>query len=397
MSEAEKLGFSYGDPSWANLGQGAPETGELPGEPERVARIDVDSATHEYAPVGGYFPLRQAVADLYNARYRRGMKSQYSAANVAISGGGRAGLSRLGASLGPIHLGHVLPDYTAYEELLHVFNGFVPIPIPVGREHGFRLTPDRLRDWVIGVGLGGLLISNPCNPTGHVYRGADLSAFVGLARELNFVLITDEFYSHYVYEGAEGETVSVAAFVEDVDRDPVVLVDGLTKNWRYPGWRLSWTLGPRRVIERVISAGSFLDGGPAHPIQRAAVAMVQQENADREAVAIQRVFKGKRDHMVRELRTMGFEVPSEPSGAFYCFACLDKLPEPLRAGSDLFRAALKHKVITVPGVFFDVDPGQRRGHIPSRLSGWTRLSFGPELASVERGLAGLRRTLRDAG
>jgi aspartate/methionine/tyrosine aminotransferase len=38
---------------------------------------------------------------------------------------------------------------------------------------------------------------------------------------------------------------SAARYVEDVDRDPVVLFDGLTKNWRYPGWRITWTVGPK--------------------------------------------------------------------------------------------------------------------------------------------------------
>jgi hypothetical protein len=33
------------------------------------------------------------------------------------------------AAIAPIHLGHFLPDYTAYEELLDVFRRFLPIPI----------------------------------------------------------------------------------------------------------------------------------------------------------------------------------------------------------------------------------------------------------------------------
>lgn len=37
---------------------------------------------------------------------------------------------------------------------------------------------------------------------------------------------------------ADGDgLVSAARYVDDVDADPVVLFDGLTKNWRYPGWR----------------------------------------------------------------------------------------------------------------------------------------------------------------
>ena len=40
------------------------------------------------------------------------------------------------------------------------------------------------------------------------------------------------------------------------------LVDGLTKNHRYPGWRLSWTVGPRHCIDMINRAASALDGGP---------------------------------------------------------------------------------------------------------------------------------------
>ena len=44
-------------------------------------------------------------------------------------------------------------------------------------------------------------------------------------------------------------------------------------------------------------------------------------------------------------------------------------------------------------VFFDIDPGNRRGHIASRLAGFVRLSFGPERGQLERGLARLRELI----
>ena len=56
-----------------------------------------------------------------------------------------------------------------------------------------------------------------------------------------------------------------ARYVDDVDEDPVVIMDGLTKNWRYPGWRTTWVVGPRSVIDAVTSSGSFLDGGGSRP------------------------------------------------------------------------------------------------------------------------------------
>ncbi len=386
MTEAAGLGFRYGHPEWANLGQGAPETGPLPGSIPRLRAIELDDASHEYAPVGGLWELREAVAELYNHRYRRGMASRYSAENVAIAAGGRISLTRLATSLGNVHLGHLLPDYTAYEELLEVFRAFVPIPIVLREEDGFRLAPERLREAIVGGGLGAMLLSNPANPTGHRIAGEELRSWVRMAREYGCALILDEFYAHYVYGEAEGASASASAFVEDVERDPVVIVDGLTKNWRYPGLRLSWTVGPREVIERVASAGSFLDGGPPHALQRAVIPLLEPARAHQEAVAIQRAFAAKRGLMLERLAAMGIAVPCPPEGAFYCFADLSGLPEPLSGGMGFFRAALESKVICVPGEFFDVDPGKRRSHIPSRLRSFVRLSFGPSYGEVEAGL-----------
>ena len=78
----------------------------------------------------------------------------------------------------------------------------------------------------------------------------------------------------------------------------------------------------------------------------------------------------------------GLRLPTEPEGSFYCFADLSDLPPPLNDGMAFFRKALEHKVICVPGVFFDVDPGRRRSHIPSRLRRFVRLSFGPDMETM---------------
>ncbi len=144
-TEAQKRGFDPADPDWCNLGQGQPETGDLPGAPPRVEAVAVDPADQEYAPVAGLWELREAIAAHYNRTYRRGLPSQYSAENVCVSGGGRASLTRAAASLGLINLGHFLPDYTAYEELLDIFKAFTAIPILLDPERGYAFGPDALK------------------------------------------------------------------------------------------------------------------------------------------------------------------------------------------------------------------------------------------------------------
>lgn len=383
-TEAQKRGFGR-EPGWCNLGQGQPEVGPLAGAPDRLTDVHIDEDDLEYAPVPGLDELREAVADHYNRLYRRGHGSRYSAENVCISAGGRAGLTRAAAALGHINLGHFLPDYTAYEELLEVFRLFNPIPILLERDRDYSFTEADLRREILGRGMSAILMSNPCNPTGKLVGGEDLAAWVHTARELDCTLLMDEFYSHYVWDETPGElpTESAARYVEDVDRDPVVLFDGLTKNWRYPGFRVAWTVGPKDVIDAISSAGSFLDGGANRPLQRAAIGLLAPNHVEAEVAAISRHFRAKREFMIERLQRLGVQLDLQPGGTFYVWGRLTDLPPGLNRAMDLFWAALDDKVITVPGQFFDVNPGKRRGGRHSRFEDYTRFSFGPPLAVLE--------------
>ena len=387
-TEANKHGFSANDPDWCNLGQGQPETGELPGAPARVHQVGIAVDDQEYAPVAGLWELRAAVAELYNRLYRRGLPSQYAPENVCISGGGRTALTRAAASLGHVNLGHFLPDYTAYEELLDIFKAFTAIPILLEGDRGYAFSADDLRREILGRGLSALLLSNPCNPTGKLVDGDELERWVATARELDCALLLDEFYSHYVYRTKPGAlpVASAARYVADVDRDPVLIFDGLTKNWRYPGWRVTWAVGPRSVVDALASAGSFLDGGGSKPLQRAAIPLLAEDHVVKETRAIQDVFRKKRDRMLAGLEQLGVRFDRVPDGTFYAWGNVADLPPPLDEGMGFFRAALAHKVITVPGEFFDVNPGKRRRGHGSRFASYVRFSFGPPAATIDRAL-----------
>jgi len=395
-TEANRLGFASDPASWCNLGQGMPETGPLPGGPPRVDSVDVRVEDYEYAPVAGLWELREAIADLYNRLYRRGLPSKYSAENVAVSGGGRTALTRAAASLGQINLGHFLPDYTAYEELLDIFRLFSPIPIALEAERGYAFSVGDLRREILGRGLSAILLSNPCNPTGRHVRGEELHAWCNTATELDCSLLLDEFYSRFVYGlGGDAPMESAARYVENVDRDPVVIFDGLTKNWRYPSWRVTWTVAPKHIIESITSAGSFLDGGGSRPMQRAAIPLMDVDLVRSETAAIQRTFARKRDIMMAGLKKIGVTLDLEPEGTFYVWGCIADLPEGINEGHGFFRAALERKVITVPGEFFDVNPGKRRAGRASRFRHHVRFSFGPPEESLVKALERLEQMVRD--
>jgi N-succinyldiaminopimelate aminotransferase len=211
---------------------------------------------------------------------------------------------------------------------------------------------------------------------------------VELSRELDCALLIDEFYSHYIWKGRPGRLPmeSAARYVSDVNRDPVVIMDGFTKNWRYPGWRVSWTLGPRQVIEAVASAGSFLDGGGSRPLQRAALPLLEESHAVAETMAIHNAFREKRDKLHSRLGRLGVRTDREPDGTFYVWGNVAGLPPPLNEGMGFFRTALESKVIVVPGEFFDVNPGKRRSQRAARFRSYVRFSFGPSMETLDLAL-----------
>ena len=385
-NEAHRAGYREGDVDWCNLGQGQPETGALDGGPERIESLEVHPDTYDYAPVAGLWELRAAVADFYNRRFRKGQRSQYTAENVAICGGGRLALARASIALGEINLGHFLPDYTAYEELLGVFRLFSSIPILLDRSEGYYFSVDALRQEILGRGLSALLLSNPCNPTGKTIAGSELEEWVATARSLDCAMLFDEFYSHYLWTKPDGHDLSIlsaAQYVEDVDKDPILIFDGLTKNWRYPGLRVSWTLGPKPVIDAIASAGSFLDGGGSRPAQQAAIPLLEDSVTDQETAAIRQTFVTKKDFLVKRLQELGVVIDREPEGTFYVWGSVENFPPAIQQAMDFFSACLNEKVVTVPGPFFDINPGKRRQGRESRFKSHMRFSFGPRLEVLE--------------
>jgi aspartate/methionine/tyrosine aminotransferase len=397
-TEAMRRGFSPNNPDWFNLGQGQPETGELLGAPERIHNIHVHVDDQEYAPTAGLWELREAIASLYNQLYRRGLSSKYSAENICVAGGGRTLLTRAAASLGPINLGHFLPDYTAYEELLDTFKTFTSIPILLEGERGYNFSSNDLLKEIQGRGLSALLFSNPCNPTGKLVEGDELAKWVEIGRSMDCALLIDEFYSHYIYRNKPGSLPlsSAASYVQDVNKDPVIIFDGFTKNWRYPGWRVTWAIGPKSVMDGLASAGSFLDGGGSKPLQRAAIPLLNPEYVAAETLAIQSTFRKKRDLMLSRLGRLGVRFDRMPDGTFYAWGSVAELPTGLNDGMIFFRAALDEKVITVPGEFFDVNPGKRRKGSFSRFKNYVRFSFGPSLENIEKALDRLEHMIDKA-
>ena len=121
---------------------------------------------------------------------------------------------------------------------------FAAIPSPLAESDGYHIHPDKIAE-EIARGTSVILTSNPRNPTGRVVKNPELAEIQDICRD-RATLVMDEFYGGYNYtSNCDGTTISAADNIEDVDEDDVLIIDGLTKRFRLPGWRIAWIVGPK--------------------------------------------------------------------------------------------------------------------------------------------------------
>lgn len=104
------------------------------------------------------------------------------------------------------------------------------------------------------------------------------------------------------------------------------------------------------MIKGLASSGSFLDGGASHPLQCAAIPLLEPKRYRQDVIALQKHFMKKRDYVLDRLAKMGLKVHVPPEATFYIWLDLSKLPEGIRDGMSFFEECLLEKVIVVPGV-----------------------------------------------
>jgi len=88
----------------------------------------------------------------------------------------------------------------------------------------------RYNDHVVAI-----LVINPNNPTGSVYRPETLKKIVAIAEKYNCFLIFDEIYHHMTFDGVK--TTLLHEIIGDV---PGMSMKGISKDIPWPGSRCGW-------------------------------------------------------------------------------------------------------------------------------------------------------------
>jgi len=359
-----------------DLGAGEPDF-DTPAFIRAAAQRAIDAGATKYTAVDGILPLRQAVADEANRRWKGSDK--VTAAEVVISTGSKQSLFNACFTLfGPGD--EVLiptPAWTSYYEMVSLARA-APVPVTGDPAHGFKVTAAML-ETAATPRTKGLMLNSPSNPTGSVYAPEELRAILALAHERGWWVLSDEIYLRIAYGKAASSSLDVAP-----SRERLIVVNGVAKAYAMTGWRIGWTISPANVAAAMTALQSHTTSNAATVSQHAALAALSmRDEADAAVTAMVAQFEKRRDAALAILRTEPRIHVLAPDGAFYLYLRAPGAGKAADAGS-AFAAQLLEKsgVAIVPGSAF-LTPD------------WVRVSYAAEQAQVEEAMRRLVAAFRD--
>ena len=315
----------------------------------------VRSGKNCYAPSEGVPELRQAIAE----KEKRINGLNIPAENVLVTSGVSEGIQMVMAAL--IEKGDQIlvpgPAYSPYISYSKVYDG-TPITYETIEEENWQPNIDDLRS-KISEKTRAIVIINPNNPSGALYRKKMVQQILDIAGEHGLLVLSDEIYDQIRY--AE-DYASTAHLAKDL---PVVGLNGFSKVYLMTGWRLGYVYfheqnGELQELKKTIEKEERIRICANTPTQMAGIAALNGPQ-DHIKQMVEKL-KLRRDYAWNRLNEIGGVSCAKPEGAFYVFPKIHAVGSKWKTDIEFAVELLKETgVLLVHGSGFD--PVYGAGHV----------------------------------
>lgn len=201
------------------------------------------------------------------------------------------------------------PLYSGFKSAAGMFNiRFVPVPLRLVTD--FALPPNREIVRLITPKTRAVVVINPDNPTGKLWRRAELDRLVALTVKHNLFLISDETYREIVFRGRPTTMLR-----DRRARERLIVVDSLSKRFSMPGARLGAVVS--RHPGAMKAATKFAMARLSSPTLEQLGSVPLLAAAGRHTRNIAAEYRRRRDAVTEELAKLPGVSWHEPGGAFY--------------------------------------------------------------------------------
>jgi alanine-synthesizing transaminase len=315
----------------------------------------VQAGENNYSPSEGIPELRQAIAE----KEKRVNNVDIPAENVLITSGVSEGIRMLISSI--VEEGDEIlvpgPAYSPYISYSKAYGG-TPITYETVEEDNWQPNVDDLRS-KISEKTRAIVIINPNNPTGALYRRKMVKQILGVAGEYGLLVLSDEIYDQIRYVD---DYVSTAHLAKDL---PVVGLNGFSKVYLMTGWRLGYMYfhepnGELEELKKAIEKEQRIRICASTPAQIAGIAALRGPQ-DHIKVMVEKL-RLRRDYAWKRLNEIEGVSCAKPEGAFYVFPKIHGVGSRWKTDMEFAVELLKETgVLLVHGSGFD--PVYGAGHV----------------------------------
>jgi len=344
--------------------------------PEPVIAAATDALRRgvtQYTNALGLASLREAIS----GHYRDTFGLDIDPTRIVVTAGASAALLLACTALVDRDDEVLMPDpcYPCNRHFVAATEGR-PVLIPSGPAERFQLTAAQVEaHWTPAT--RGVLLASPSNPTGTSIEPDELAKIVDVVRAHGGFTIVDEIYQGLSYDAKPVSALSLG--------DDVVTVNSFSKYFNMTGWRLGWLVVPPAMVATMEKLSQNLFICASALAQHAALACFEPATlAIYESRRLE--FGRRRDFIVPALRSLGFEVPVVPDGAFYVYADTRHVEHPAAGDSNALTRSMLHDagVVLVPGTDFGF-------HAPQD---YIRLSYATAYSQLEEAVQRLGALFR---
>ncbi len=337
-----------------NLSIGQPDF-DVPAEVSEACIAAIKDGKNGYALTQGIPALREKLQAQIDEQYG------HEDRKVFVSSGTSGGLVL--AMLSLVNPGDEViifdPYFVMYEPLVQLVGG---TPVLVDTHPDFRIDLDQVAD-AITDRTKLLLLNSPANPTGVVATEEEIRAISELCAKRNIVLLSDEIYREFCYDG---DFQSPASFNPET-----LVIDGFSKSHAMTGWRLGFGHGPAEIIDTMVKLQQYSFVCAPQPAQWAGVAAM-----DRSIAEYKTAYKDKRDMLIDGLKDH-YEF-AKPGGAFYLYP-----KAPSGTGTEFVTKAIENNLLIIPGNIF------------SRHDSHFRISYAASNETIKNGIEILQKLAKE--
>ena len=337
--------------SVCGFGAGEPDF-DTPEFIKKAAEKALQDGMTKYAPAAGVPALRAAIAEKY-ARDNGLVDTE--ANQVIVSPGGK--FSCYLAILSVISPGDEVivpaPYWVSYPEMVKLAGGTAKY-ITTEMEDGFKISAEQFKAAITDK-TRMVILNSPSNPTGAIYKKAELEAIVAIAIEHNIYILSDEIYEYLLYDGVEH--FSPASFSKEAE-NLTITVSGFSKTFSMTGWRLGTLVAPAEIAKAVGSLQSQTSSNATTFAQYGALAALEHwDQSISEVQDMLKHFDRRRIMLLDGLNAISGIECNRSEGAFYLFPRIKNLGMSSMEFAD--KLLEDKKVAVVPGEAFGA-PGYMR-------------------------------------